>query len=337
MTHKKLTKAIRVNVEESESVRKKLISLLALDKSRKLLKKDGFIEIPVNENFSADEFTLIDQDDPEYYLQEKTVFNDLDIPESEKKSLPRGWQILGDIIIVTLDEKLIYRKSEVGKALLSYYPGCRIVLLDRGISGQMRQPDREIIAGKGTTETVHKENHCLFKLDAMQIMFSQGNLAEKKRMSKLGKDETVVDMFAGIGYFSIPMAVHAKPKKIISIEINPVSFGYLKENIALNRVGDIIEPISGDCGKVTPRMIANRVIMGYLDGQDYLEAGISALLPGGILYYHEAVPEAIENRPADRIIEVSRKMGRNVEIIQQRRIKKYAPGVWHVVVDARVD
>jgi len=329
--------AVRVKAKESESIRQKLISLSALDKSRKLLKKDGFIEIPVTENFITNEFTLIDQDNPEYYLQEKTVFNDLDIPENEKKLLPRGWQILGEIIIVTLDEKLIDRKAEVGKALLSYYPGCRTVLLDRGISGQMRQPDREIIAGKDTTETVHKENGCLFKLDAMKVMFSQGNLAEKKRMSKLGKDETVVDMFAGIGYFSIPIAVHAKPKKIISIEINPVSFGYLKENIALNRVGEIIEPIAGDCAKVTPQRIANRVIMGYLDGQEYLETGINALLPGGILHYHEAVPEAIESRPADRIIEVSGKIERNVEITGRRRIKKYAPGVWHVVVDARVD
>jgi len=332
----KLTKAIRVKAKESESARQKLIFLSALDKSRKLLKKDGFIEIPVTENFNTDEFVLIEQDKPEYYLQEKTVFNDLDIPEIETKLLPRGWQILGDIIIVILDEKLINRKAEIGKALLSYYPGCKTVLLDRGISGQMRQPDREIIAGRETTETVHKENGCLFKLDAMKVMFSQGNLSEKKRMSKLGKDEIVIDMFAGIGYFSIPIAVHAKPKKIISIEINPVSFGYLKENIALNRVGAIIEPIVGDCAKVTPRRIANRVIMGYLDGQDYLETGINALLPGGILHYHEAVPEAIESRPADRIIEVSRKIGRNVEITERRRIKKYAPGVWHVVVDARM-
>ena len=333
----KLTKAVRVRVEDSESVRQKLISLSALDKSRKLLKKDGFIEIPVTENFITNEFTLIYQDNPEYYLKEKTVFNDLDIPDSEKKLLPRRWQILGDIIIVTLDEKLMDRKVKIGKALLSYYPGCKTVLLDRGISGQMRKPDREIIAGEDITETVQKENGCLFKLDAMKVMFSQGNLAEKKRMSKLGKDETVVDMFAGIGYFSIPIAVHANPKKIISIEINPVSFGYLNENIVLNRVGDIIEPIAGDCAKVTPRRIVNRVIMGYLDGQDYLETGINALLPGGILHYHEAVPEAIESRPVDRIIEVSRKIGKNVEITGRRRIKKYAPGVWHVVVDTQVD
>jgi tRNA wybutosine-synthesizing protein 2 len=36
-------------------------------------------------------------------------------------------------------------------------------------------------------------------------------------------------MFAGIGYFTIPIAVHSSPKKVISIELNPVSFGYLRK------------------------------------------------------------------------------------------------------------
>lgn len=325
-------KAVRVSFEESESVRKKLLHDSALDKTRKLVKKNGFIEIPVTESFDKYEFTLVEQDKPEYYLQKQTLISSLNIPESEKKLLPRGWNILGDIIIVTLNEKLEHRRKEIGEALLCLYLGCKTVLLDRGISGQMRQPLREIIAGNGT-ETIHKERGCLFMLDAMRIMFSQGNLAEKERMSKLGKNETVVDMFAGIGYFSIPMAVHSKPKKIFSIEINPVSFGYLKENIKLNKVVDIIEPVSGDCSKLTPRNMANRVIMGYLDGLEYLPYGIDALLPGGILHYHEAVPEAVENRPVERIMEASKRQGRHAHITSVRRIKKYAPGVWHVVVD----
>jgi len=141
----------------------------------------------------------------------------------------------------------------------------------------------------------------------------------------------------GSDIFQYPMAVHSKPKKIISIEINPVSFGYLKENIALNKAGNIIEPIAGDCAKVTPCGIADRVIMGYLDGQEYLPEGISALLPGGILHYHEAVPEAIEERPVERILEASKEQGRSAQIIGVHRIKKYAPGVWHVVVDAMVN
>ena len=328
-------KAVRTGVHESESVRQKLLSGSVLDKTRKLVKKNGFIEIPVTEFFESDELIVVEQDRPQYYRQDKTLNSVLNIADSEKKLLPRGWQILGDIIIIKLNERLKYRKKEIGEALLSQYPRCKTVLLDNGISGKMRQPLREVIAGNGT-ETIHKENGCLFKLNAMEVMFSQGNLAEKKRMSKLGNDEIVVDMFAGIGYFSIPMAVHSKPIKIISIEINPVSFGYLKENIKLNKVDNIIEPISGDCAKETPHGIADRVIMGYLDGREYIQQGISALLPGGILHYHEAVPDAVGRRPADRLTEAALKQGREIKITGLRKIKKFSPGVWHVVVDARV-
>ena len=64
-------KAVRVSFEESESVRKKLLYDSALDKTRKLVKKNGFIEIPVTESFDKSEFTLVEQDRPQYYLQKK--------------------------------------------------------------------------------------------------------------------------------------------------------------------------------------------------------------------------------------------------------------------------
>ncbi|KCZ72331.1 putative methyltransferase [Candidatus Methanoperedens nitroreducens] len=332
-------RAVIVSREEAEKVRQKLLFEGALDKTRRLVKKSGLIEIPVKESFAKEGLTLVEQEEPRFYIPKKTpgdYLDILDIPDSERELLPAGWQILGDIIIVSLHEKLENQKAEIGKALLSLYPGCRTVLLDRGISGQMRQPEREVIAGR-STETIHIENGCSFKIDAMKLMYSKGNLAERKRMSGLGEGETVVDMFAGIGYFSIPMAVHSKPKKIFAIEINPVASGYLKENIKLNRVEDVIEPVEGDCAVVTPHGIADRVIMGYLDAHEYLKHGIRALSPGGIIHYHEAVPEAIERRPVERISAEAEKQGRDAKIINMRRIKKYSPGVWHVVVDARVD
>ncbi len=325
-------KAVLAGREEAEEIRQRLLSEGAFDRTRKLLKRNEAVEIPVKESFSG---KLVEQENPEFYNSEKTLSDILDIPENEKKLLPSGWQVLGDIIIVSLKEQLEKRKDEIGKALLYLYPRCKTVLLDKGIEGRTRSPKREIIAGK-ETETTYRENGCVFKLDAMKIMHSKGNLAERKRMSKLGKDEVVVDMFAGIGYFSIPMAVHSMPKKIYAIEINPAAFGYLTENIKLNKVEGIIEPILGDCTVATPKGIADRVIMGYLDAHEYLEYGISALISGGVLHYHEAVPEVMERRPVERIIEAAGKLGRKAEIIEIRRVKKYSPGVWHVVVDARI-
>jgi tRNA wybutosine-synthesizing protein 2 len=170
-------------------------------------------------------------------------------------------------------------------------------------------------------------------------MYSKGNLEERKRMSRLGNGEVIVDMFAGIGYFSIPMAVHSRPRKIISIEINPESFAYLKENIRLNHVEDIMSPICGDCSKNMPEGKADRVLMGYVGTtHHYLEPAIKALKKsGGILHYHETVPEnLVKTRPQERVRKAAGSLGKKVEILETRRIKKYSPGVLHVVVDARI-
>jgi tRNA wybutosine-synthesizing protein 2 len=235
------------------------------------------------------------------------------------------FQIIGDIILIK-DAKY---KDSAGE-LLRFHPRCRSVVFYRGIHGQFRRPDAELIAGE-TTETVHKENGCLFKLDIRKVMFCPGNLAERMRMSRVGTDEVVVDMFAGVGYFSIPIAVHSSPKRVLSIEKNKVAYDYLRENIKLNKVSTI-EPILGDCAEKTPEGIADRVIMGYLDAHPYLRYGVRALKKGGLLHYHEAVPEAVMGRPVERLKEVAP----DAEILAFRKIKKYAPGVWHTVVDAKI-
>ena len=252
--------------------------------------------------------------------------------------VPSGWQILGDIIIVSIPENLDEKKLRIAEALLSMYPKCRSVVRDFGIEGQFRQPKRELLLGSGT-ETIHKEHGCFFKQDVTKVMYSKGNLEERKRMSRLGEGEVIVDMFAGIGYFSIPMAVHSRPKKITGIEINPESFAYLKENIRLNKVEDIFVPICGDCSKAAPEGTADRVLMGYVGTtHHYLEPAIKALKKnGGILHYHETVPENLaRTRPQERIRKAADTLGKKVEILETRRIKKYSPGILHVVVDAQI-
>lgn len=269
------------------------------------------------------------------------------LPPAELALVPAGWQILGDIVIVSIPAGLEHRKHDIGTGLLELYPRCRCVLRHLGIRGQMREPERELIAqridtgnkeGYSGTETLNRENGCMFRLDASKIMFSAGNLDERRRMGTLGSGEDVVDMFAGIGYFSIPMAVHAAPKKILAIELNPTAFRYLQENIALNHAAHIIQPLHGDCAVMTPRGSADRVIMGcVLRTHEYLKYGIAALREGGTLHYHETVPEALlHERPVARVREEAEKQGRQAVIIGMRQIKKYSPGVWHVVVDARV-
>jgi tRNA wybutosine-synthesizing protein 2 len=204
------------------------------------------------------------------------------------------------------------------------------------IQGTKREPVYKILFGN-ETETINKENGCLFKLDLSKVMWSKGNNNERLRIAKLVKDnETVIDMFAGIGYFSIPIGVHSNAKQVYAIEINPNSYHYLCENINLNKL-DNVTPILGDCMKVTPRFSADRIVMGYVKTtHHYLKVAIDSLNKGGILHYHETVPEKLMNtRPIERIR--AQAGNRDVELLKINKIKKYAPGVEHVVIDVRIN
>ena len=204
------------------------------------------------------------------------------------------------------------------------------------IQGTKREPVYKVLYGS-ETETINKENGCLFKLDLSKVMWSKGNNNERLRIAKLVKDgETVIDMFAGIGYFSIPIGVHSNAGEVIAIEINPNSYHFLCENIKLNKLSNVT-PILGDCKDVTPKFKADRIIMGYVKTtHHYLNVAIDSLNEGGILHYHETVPEKLMNtRPIERII--SEAGGRDVELLKINKVKKYSPGVWHVVIDALID
>ena len=243
------------------------------------------------------------------------------------------WKCIGDILI--LDNKFNFESEDELELLAKKHNVKTIMKIDH-IQGTKREPVYKILFGSDT-ETVNKENGCLFKLDLAKVMWSKGNNNERLRIAKLVEDdEVVLDMFAGIGYFSIPIGVHSNAKHIYSIEINPNSYFYLNENIKLNKLTNVT-PILGDCKDVAPKYNADRIVMGYVKTtHHYLKAAIDSLNEGGILHYHETVPEKLmKTRPVERIM--SQAGSRDVELIKINKIKKYAPGVEHVVVDARIN
>jgi len=329
--------AVAVPREEAEAARDWACRLGVLDSNRKIVIHEGQAEIPVLKEIAGQ--MTIPQSSPQFYTRMPRMDELLSsrIDDSEVKLLPRGWYIVGDVIVVKIHPRLQARREMIGDAMLQMYPRCRCVLSDSGIEGQFRQPCREVIAGGGT-KTTHRENGVIFNLDVQRIMFSPGNLGERSRMSRLGGGEEVVDMFAGIGYFTLPMAVHSRPRRILAIEINPLAFGYLQENLRANGVQDIVEPVLGDCMEATPEGSADRAIMGMVGITDrYLTVGIRSLKPGGVLHYHQTVPShQFPNLMAEEVLRAAEELGREGEILQAVRVKKYSPGVVHGVVDAKI-
>lgn len=251
--------------------------------------------------------------------------------------LPDKWEKIGDVVTIRLPSGLNRYRTQIGEKYAEVLH-CKTVLQDTsGISGIYREPNVENIYGTKDTETVHKENGIKYKLNPQKIMFSSGNMDERIRMAHVSnKDETVIDLFAGIGYFTLPIAVYSKPKKIFACEINPVAYDYLCENIVLNDVTSIVEPLLGDNREIAPKNIADRIIMGYIEKTHrFLPVAIKCLKNNrGAIHYHEVCPnELLPDRPLKNIQEIAEKFDRKAEILTYKHVKSYAPGVSHVVLD----
>ncbi len=271
------------------------------------------------------------------------------IPEKELAFLPSGFQKIGDIIILNLPENLQNYKKEIATAVLELFPTIRVVCNKVGaVHGQFREPQVEYLAGDTNTVTVHTESNCKYTFDVTKIMFAKGNLSERTRIPKqVKKNEIIVDMFAGIGYFSIPLAKLSKqkPKKIYSIELNPVSFHFLEENILLNKI-DNIKAIQGDNRAVIEGLVkkgvkADRIIMGYLPPpKEFLPSAFEIIKKGGMIHYEDIVSTDTKDEEIKGIMNeinsVAEKYGFTARLVLAKCIKSYGPKVDHYVFDVRV-
>lgn len=92
-----------------------------------------------------------------------------------------------------------------------------------------------------------------------------GNIKEKLRLAKIDcTDQIVVDLFSGIGYFSLIFAVHCNAKHVYCCEWNPDALEALRRNIQLNKMEHRMTICAGDNRLVCPVNIAHRVQMGLI-------------------------------------------------------------------------
>ena len=262
------------------------------------------------------------------------------IPSVTLDFIPNKWEKIGDVVTIKLDEKTQPYQKEIGKAF-SNVLNCKTTLLDTGgITGDLREPNIKIIYGSPECETVHNENGIKYKLNPCKLMFSSGNIDERKRMGEITKkDEIVVDLFAGIGYFTLPIAVHGKAKKIFACEKNPLAYNYLCQNIVLNNVSGKVEPIKGDNRQVAPTNVADRVLLGFFkETKKFLKTAVQCLKNNeGIIHYHDVFPDkSVPEEALHHINAVVNEYNKESELLKFRRVKSYAPGIGHYVFDIRI-
>ena len=336
--------ALKVSRRNAEEVRRILASVGIVDSTRTIVEQDASVIFPLvasppGQLLQGFEHEMLSADFPLRPARTDPI-DDIrriaEIDDGLKHLLPGKWELLGDVLVIRLPDELDAYEERVARAY-SEVLGAKTVLRDTGgVTGELRTPVMRKILGSETV-TIHKENGVLFKLDVSQVMFSSGNVDERIRASKIACDgETVIDMFAGIGYFSIPLAIHGRPRRVIACELNPVAFAYLVENTCLNSVEEVVEPVLGDNRDLKGESIADRIFMGYVKTtHEYLETAVRLLKSKGVLHYHETCPcDLLPDRPVSRITEAMN--GGDVEVLGMREVKSYSPGVSHVVVDARI-
>jgi len=322
---------LKVSKEKGEQTLQKLKEQGKLDPRRSIRREGDELIFPVKEDGNCFEI------DPKFREEKVSPYqrikDRIDLPGFEVNLLPDNWEMIGDILLIKLPDELLEHKEKVAE-VYSNILNAKTVMLQGSIEGKEREPVVEKIYGD-ETETVHIENGVKFKIDTSKLMFSSGNIDERIRMAEeVEEGEVVVDMFAGIGYFSLPMAVHGDPEKVYSLEINPTAFRYLEHNISLNEVEDVVEAWHGD-NRDFSFVGADRVVMGYLnDTWKFLGKAVEFLDGEGIIHYHtncsdSSYPEQVEK-------ELENNIDLNFEIIKIKKIKSYAPHVFHVVVDLEV-
>ena len=246
--------------------------------------------------------------------------SDATLPEREPYR-GRGFQRLGDTVLIHGPRP---SPGELDRILAWACP--KAVLWVRGTAGPRRIPDTEVLYGT-VGEVVHREHGCAFVLDPRLVMYAQGNLQERARIAGAvagsGREERVADMFAGIGYFTVPMAVQGA--RVHAMEINPVAFGFLARNVEGNRVEDRVTLEEGDCRDLLTGSY-DRLVMGHFDAIRYLPEALAHARPGSIIHLHSL------GAMTDQVTAAAGEAGFRTRVTT-RRVKKYAPNTWHIVQD----
>jgi len=260
----------------------------------------------------------------------------------------KSYDVVGDIVVMRVPETLKPKSQIVAKAIMQTHKNVKTVLLQTSaVSGDFRLRQLEWVAGEKKTVTVHKEFGCLFEVDLDRCYFSPRLSFERRRIASLVQpNEIVVNMFAGVGCFSIVMARHSRVKKVFSIDVNPVAFEFMSKNVKLNRVQNQVIPILGDAKKIVKEKlshVADRVLMPLPErAYEYLDDALTALKPsGGWVHYYDFVHAGKGENAVERVKEkVAAKLDEfdvNFKLLFGRVVRATGPYWFQVVVDVLVE
>jgi tRNA (guanine37-N1)-methyltransferase len=264
------------------------------------------------------------------------------LSEKESEELFSAFDQVGDIIIVRIPDSLLSKKEIIGKTLLEQVKTAKSVFYQASsVEGDFRTRDLEILAGEDKTETEYKEFGCRFIVDVEKAFFSPRLSTERDRIADLVQEgETVINMFGGVGMFSI---IAAKRKKctVYNIDINPIAAKLCEKNIELNKLAGKVISIHGDAAKNVEEKLkdkGDRVLMLLPERSDeFLDSAILAAKNDGIIHYYSHI-HADDKSKAAKLSEKHYSEITTVKsnILDSKIVRAVGPRYYQTVVDVRI-
>ena len=325
---------IRVNKKRGEQVRKVLMEMGVLDTSMRIGSDGQYIYIPLTSDVDLAELPLedIQVTEHEFKLHEKqaTLENILGRTPS--------YEIIGNIALLESDETDLERTAD---ALLKVQPHIRTVLAALSpVEGEFRTRRFTFVKGENTTQTVHKEYGCKFVIDMEKAYFTPRLGTERSRiLEQIKNGQTVVDMFAGVGPFSILIGKNHPSCRVVAIDKNPEAVKFLRHNIELNAVSNV-EAVEGDAKEEVQRYIgvADHIIMNLPHtAQEFLNAAMVVSKPGTLIHYYDITPESdLYSASLSHIESAASRAGFAIEIVSTRIVRSYSPHQFNVCIEVRI-
>ena len=330
-------KCVKVPLKRLNDTRIKLMENGQMNMEYKIKAEEKYGYIPINED--VDDYEIVDIE-LEPMKRVPHNFSELlegELTNEEIENLRTSFDTIGDIVILEIPENLQDKKQIIGDAALKFTKRKAIYMKKSAIKGTTRVRDLEFLSGVDDSVTIHKEHGARLKLDVREVYFSPRLATERKRVMESVKDgEKILDMFCGIGPFPIVIARN-KNVNITAVDINESAIRYLNENIKLNKLEGRIETYCGDIREVSKsfNLKFDRIIMN-LPGLAYtfLDVAVDLINDGGIINYYE-FSDSYE-QGIKRLKDACRKVGKEVEIINTRKVKSTSPGEWHVAIDGEI-
>jgi tRNA (guanine37-N1)-methyltransferase len=323
-------KCVKIPKSEGETVRKALVEAEIIDNRFKIRSDDAFVYIPVIDDLSD---MILNK------IRQGLSISEFEFEANERArsiedilGFTPSYEVIGDIAVLTEEHDI-----KAGEAIMSVHKNVKTVLVPlTPVSGEFRVRDFKVLCGENRTATEVKEHGFRYTMDISKVYFSPRLSTERKRVIDQVSDmEFVVDMFAGVGPFAIPIA--KKAMYTIAIDKNPDAVEYMNKNIELNHVTKI-KTINADAREVEIPQEADRVIMNLPHSAfDFLDVALKFTRTGGIIHYYDIRSEAdIFENILRMIRNEARDNGCLVEFVNKRIVRSYSPHEYNIVIDIRV-